>query len=85
MKNNRWIICFDFETDLPDKDLCNPVQLAAVPIDPETLEVKKEQAFNTMIKPDGIDKPEYFDVPKRDATINWHAQNYGISYEEVTR
>ena len=41
MKNNRWIICFDFETDLPDKDLCNPVQLAAVPIDPETLEVKK--------------------------------------------
>ncbi len=83
MKNNRWIICFDFETDLPDKDLCNPVQLAAVPIDPETLEVKKDQAFNAMIKPEGIDKPEYFDVPKREGTINWHAQNYGITYEEV--
>lgn len=83
MKNNRWILCFDFETDLPNKDECNVVQLAAVPIDPETLDVKKDQAFNVMIKPPGIDKPEYFDVPKREKTIQWHADNYGITPEEV--
>jgi hypothetical protein len=83
MKNERWILCFDFETDLPDKDKCNPVQLAAVPINPETLEVKKDEAFQTFIKPPGINKEEYFDVPKRMGTIQWHANNYGCSVEEV--
>ncbi len=82
MKNSRWIICFDFETDSPDMEKCNPVQLAAVPIDPETLEVKKDQFFNITIKPADIDKPEYFDAD-REKTINWHAENYGITYEEV--
>jgi hypothetical protein len=83
MKNSRWIICFDFETDLPDAEKCNIVQLAAVPIHPETLEVKKDQAFNVMIKPEGIDKPEYFEVPKREGTISWHAENYGVSSAEI--
>ena len=82
MKNSRWIICFDFETDSPDRDTCNPVQLAAVPIDPMTLEVKKSQAFNINIKPEGIDKPEYFDS-EREKTINWHAENYGLTYEDI--
>jgi len=82
-KNSRWIICFDFETDLPDSEKCNPVQLAAVPIDPENLEVKKDQSFNVIIKPPGIDKDEYFEVPNREKTIAWHAENYGISSEGV--
>ena len=30
MKNERWIICFDLETDGPDPKICNPVEIAAV-------------------------------------------------------
>ena len=82
MKNSRWIICFDFETDSPDRETCNPVQLAAVPIDPETLEVKKDQSFNIVIKPDGINKKEYL-TDEREKTIQWHADNYGVTFEEI--
>jgi hypothetical protein len=81
-KNTRWIICYDFETDLPNAEECNPVQLAAVPIHPETLEVKKDQSFSVMIKPPGMDKDEYM-TPEREKTVTWHANNYGISNEEV--
>lgn len=83
MKNTRWIIVFDMETDSPEPESCNPTQLAAVPIHPETLEIKKDDAFNVYIKPPGIDKPEYFDTPKRQATIDWTAGNYNITSEEV--
>ena len=83
MKNSRWIICFDFETDSPNQDTCNPVQLAAVPIDPVTLEVKKDQSFNVTIKPEGINKKDYF-TPEREKTINWHAQIHETSYEDIT-
>ncbi len=82
MKNSRWIICFDFETDSPNQDTCNPVQLAAVPIDPVTLEVKKDQSFNVTIKPEGINKKDYF-TPEREKTINWHAQIHETSYEDI--
>ena len=40
--NNRWIIVFDWETDSPDPDTCNPVELAAVPVDPRTLELNQQ-------------------------------------------
>lgn len=82
-KNSRWILVFDFETDSPDYTSCNPTQLAAVPIDPDTLEMKKDEAFNAYIKPPGIDKDEYFEVPKRQATIEWTANNYEITTAEV--
>jgi len=83
MKNDRPIIVYDFETDAPDPEKCNPVQLAAVPIDPETLEILEDRIFSIDIKPNGIDKDEYFEQPKREDTIKWHAKNYGITYDEV--
>lgn len=81
-KNSRWIVCFDFETDSPNKDVCNPVQLAAVPIDPESLEPQKDQSFNVVIKPDGIDKDDYL-TAEREKTIQWHADIHSISFDEV--
>jgi hypothetical protein len=77
--NNRWIIVFDWETDGPDPTTCNPVELAAVPVDPRTLEVKTDQA---VIKPDGIDTEEYFTKSRQD-TIAWHAKQRGVSSEEI--
>jgi len=82
MRNTRWIICYDFETDLPDPDECNVTELAAVPIDPDTLEIKKEHAFSAMIKPPGINKEEYF-TDARNKTIKWHANNASCTSEEI--
>ena len=64
--NNRWIIVFDWETDSPDPTTCNPVELAAIPIDPRTLDIKVDKAFNATIKPPGITKEENFTDEKRD-------------------
>jgi len=82
MINTRWYLCFDFETDGKKPEECNPVELAAVPINPETLEIKKSHAFNTIIRPPGIDTEEYFD-PERIKTIEWHASHAGCTYEEI--
>ena len=45
MINRRWIIVFDLETDGVDPHSCNPVELAAVPVDPRTLEIKRRSGF----------------------------------------
>ena len=50
--NRRWIIVFDWETDGKDPYSCNPVELAAVPVDPRTLDIKEDRAFKAVIKPD---------------------------------
>lgn len=81
-KNTRWVLVFDFETDSPDPETCNPVQLAAVPVNPETLEIKRDDSFNVVMKPPGIEKETYF-TPEREKTIQWHANNYGCQTENV--
>ena len=80
--NNRWIMVFDWETDGPNPTTCNPVELAAVPVDPRTLEIKSEQAFSAVIKPDGIDSEEYFTKERQD-TIAWHAKQRGVDTKEI--
>jgi len=80
--NNRWIMVFDWETDGPNPTTCNPVELAAVPVDPRTLEIKREQAFSAVIKPDGIDSEEYFTKERQD-TIAWHAKQRGVDTKEI--
>jgi len=81
-KNTRWIICFDFETDGKDPTVANPTELAAVPIDPETLEIRKDLAFETVIKPPGIDKDDYFTDARND-TIAFHAKMQECTPDEV--
>jgi len=82
MKNSRWFICFDFETDGKKAEECSPVELAAVPIDPETLEIRRACAFSTVIRPPGIDKEDYFD-DKKVETINWHAKQAGCTFDDI--
>tara|TARA_R110002020_G_scaffold347699_3_gene561383 strand:- start:326 stop:1000 length:675 start_codon:yes stop_codon:yes gene_type:complete len=82
--NNRWIIVFDWETDSPDPHTCNPVELAAIPIEPRTLEIKKDKAFNTVIKPPGFNKEEYF-TDDRQKTIEWHAKQRGVTSEDIIK
>ena len=80
--NNRWIIVFDWETDGPDPSTCNPVELAAIPIDPRTLDIKIDKAFNATIKPPGITKEEYF-TDEKQKTIEWHAKQRGVTSEDI--
>ena len=80
--NNRWIIVFDWETDSPNPNTCNPVELAAVPVNPRTLEIKTDQSFRATIRPDDIDSEEYF-TKERQGTIAWHAKQRGVETEEI--
>ena len=82
--NRRWIIVFDWETDGIDPHSCNPVELAAVPVDPRTLEIKEDRAFRAVIKPDGINTDEYF-TDDRQKTIEWHAKQRGVDSSDIVK
>lgn len=82
--NKRWIMVFDWETDGVDPYSCNPVELAAVPVDPRTLEIKEDRAFNAIIKPDGFDSDEYF-TDDRQKTIEWHAKQRGVDSSDIIK
>ena len=59
--NYNKICVFDFETDGTNVDTLNPVQLAAVIVDPRKLELVKGGEFNSFIKPETFDEPDYYD------------------------
>ena len=80
--NHKYIVVFDFETDSPDPETCNPVEIAAVAIHPQTLEIKTEDAFKATIKPPGINKDEYF-TEARQKTIDWHASTRGCDASDI--
>ena len=79
--NKNKICVFDFETDGRDVKTLNPVQLAAVIVDPRKLELVNKAEFNSFIRPEGIDNKNYVD--KNRATIEWHANIRGCSVDEI--
>lgn len=81
----RKFIVFDFETDGVDPKTCNPVQVAALVIDPRKLEIVKGSEFNMMMKPPGVDKPEYLEDPERLKTVQWHANLRNTTVDEVIK
>ena len=52
MPNFQKICVFDLETDWSNPDICSPVQIAAVMIDPVKLEIIKDSEFNITLKPE---------------------------------
>jgi DNA polymerase III epsilon subunit-like protein len=81
MINNHTIIVLDFETDGKDPLTCNPVQLAALAINPRTLEIIPNSEFNSMMRPPDINKPDYFETHQEN--IEWHAKVQGKTSEEI--
>ena len=79
--NKNKICVFDFETDGRDVKTLNPVQLAAVIVDPRKLELVNKAEFNSFMRPEGIDDEDYFD--KNRATIEWHSNIRGCTVEEI--
>lgn len=80
MKN--FICVYDFETDGKDPNVCEPVQLAALMLNPHTLEVVDDSEFCTDMRPVDIDHEGYYE--KHLDTIQWHAKNYSTEKNPVT-
>ena len=77
---NKSIICFDFETSHTDPHLCDIHQLAALCIDPVSLEVVPNSIFNSFSQPDDLNKPGYYEKFK--STIDCHCGNYKCTVDQ---
>lgn len=81
MINYNKICVFDFETDGSDPTSCSPVQVAAVMIDPITLDIIDDSELNINFKPEVLeDNPTY----KYETDIlEFHAKIRGCSQEDI--
>lgn len=78
------IIVFDFETTSLDMEFCDPVELAAVALDGKTLDIIPGSEFSVMIRPDDLDKDNYYLNHK--STIDWHlglSENKSLSVDTL--
>lgn len=79
MKN--YICVYDFETDSPKPETCEPVQIAALMLHPHTLNIVEDSEFVSYMRPEGIDDKNY--LKKNYDTIKWHATNYHPDFYEL--
>jgi len=81
MINYNKICVFDFETDGTNPELCSPVQLAAVMIDPIKLEVIPNSEFNINFKPETIEKDPDYEYTTD--VVDFHAKVAGCSKTDI--
>jgi DNA polymerase III epsilon subunit-like protein len=79
--NNNKICVFDFETDGSDPDSCSPVQIAAVMVDPVTLQVIDGSEFNVNFKPEVIEANENYEYTTD--ILDFHAKVRGCSKQDI--
>jgi DNA polymerase III epsilon subunit-like protein len=75
------ICVFDFETDGSNPDVCSPVQLSAVIVDPIKLEIISDSEFNVFCKPEvmeGNDEYRY-----ETDIMDFHARVKGCSQDDI--
>lgn len=75
------ICVFDFETDGSDPDVCSPVQLSAVIIDPIKLEIIPESDFNVYFKPEVMENDPSYEYATD--ILDFHSRVKGCSQEDV--
>lgn len=75
------ICVFDFETDGSDPEVCSPVQLSAVIVDPIKLEIIKDSEFNVFCKPEVMETNA--DYTYDTDIIDFHARVKGCSKEDI--
>jgi DNA polymerase III epsilon subunit-like protein len=82
MANIQKLCVFDLETDGSNPDLCSPVQIAALIIDPYKLEVIKDSEFNINLKPSILEEqPEY--VYGDSDVLDFHAKVRGCDKTKI--
>ena len=82
MANSQKICVFDFETDGINPDICSPVQVAALMIDPFRLEVIKDSEFNINMKPELLEKDSEYAYADSDV-LDFHSKVRGSSKQEI--
>lgn len=82
MANLQKICVFDLETDGSNPDVCSPVQIAAVMVDPNKLDIIPDSEFNITIKPEALEQnPEY--AYGDSDVLDFHAKVRGSSKEDI--
>ena len=82
MANNQKICVFDLETDGSNPDICSPVQIAAIMVDPKKLEIIPDSEFNINIKPEILEsQPEYAYADSD--VLDFHAKVRGCDKESI--
>ena len=82
MPNNQKICVFDLETDGVNPDMCSPVQIAALMVDPVKLEIIPDSEFNINLKPYDIENNINYDYSDSDV-LDFHAKVRGSSREKI--
>ena len=78
---SKKICVFDFETDGVDPELCSPVQLAAVIVDPIKLEIVDGSEFNICCKPEVLENNTEYKYTTD--IIDFHARVRGCSNDDI--
>lgn len=84
--NNNKICVFDFETDGSDPSVCSPVQLSAVMIDTQRLEIIKDSEFNAYFKPERLESAgpsATSDIYSDSDILEWHGKIKGVDKEDI--
>jgi len=82
MANKQKICVFDLETDGTDPESCDPVQIAAIMIDPISLEIIDDSEFNINCKPLSLEKNKSYAYEDSDV-LDFHAKVSNTSKEKV--
>lgn len=82
MANKQKICVFDLETDGVDPEKCDPVQIAALMIDPVSLEIIPDSEFNINCKPAKLEKDKDYCYEDSDV-LEFHAKVTGSSKDKV--
>lgn len=83
MKQYNKICVFDLETDGINPNVCSPVQIASVIIDPLKLEIVDNSEFNLFIRPDKLDDDP--DHKYDNDILGFHAKVRGCSQEDILK
>jgi DNA polymerase III epsilon subunit-like protein len=82
MANLQKICVFDLETDGANPDICSPVQIAAIMIDPYRLEIIPDSEFNITIKPEALENNIEYAYADSDV-LDFHAKVRSKPKEEI--
>lgn len=83
MINYNKICVFDFETDGSDPSICSPVQIAAIMIDPISLETIPNSEFNINFKPEVLENDENYNYTTD--ILDFHAKVKGCSKDDILK
>jgi DNA polymerase III epsilon subunit-like protein len=81
MINYNKICVFDFETDGSNPEVCSPVQIAAVMVDPIKLEIIPNSEFNTNFKPEVLEQNNEY-IYETDI-LDFHAKVRGCAKDKI--